>query len=208
MDIALTAFQFRHCPGRYLHPTQLPAALGLVAETHGQWRQDSSVNGWLLAELDLDDAFAMPAALGGLALYPQPALENVLAALGGVLHGGAMQGLVDRRSQLRLRDALGVQGHRYCLEKWRLIIGPWPPGWQHSLPQGALQAYLPNCGLAFWLGACGPSDAGFVRRLMLRLPVATLQPSWPMDDAQRALARTLCLKVARDRSPECFHLLN
>ncbi|MBH3309879.1 SctK family type III secretion system sorting platform protein, partial [Pseudomonas mosselii] len=77
-----------------------------------------------------------------------------------------------------------------------------------SDPPRDLDAYLPGCGLAFWLQACGEVDPGFARRMALRLPGMTAVPTWPMDAEQRDLARTLCLKVARDRSPECCHLLN
>ncbi|WP_225933145.1 SctK family type III secretion system sorting platform protein [Pseudomonas maumuensis] len=204
----MNQFQLRYCPAHYLHRAHCPEPLRQVAQVLPQWRQDSSINAWLLSVLGLAEPFAMPMQLGGLGLYPQPEFQGVLASLGGLLHGQAIQQRLDRAGQVYLRQALGEQGHRYCLEKCSLIIGPWPSGWQRALPSGALDDYLPICGLAFWLQACGEVDPGFVRRLALRLPGTDVLPVWPIDDEQRDLARILCLKVARDRSPQCCHLLN
>lgn len=204
----MTPFQLRYCPASYLHQAQCPEPLLQVVQALPHWRRDSAINGWLLSALDLAEPFEIPDRLGGLALYPQPAFERVLATVGGLLHGQAIMRLLARADQTRLRHALGDQGLRYCLEKWRLIIGPWPPGWQRALPSGALEVDLPLQGLSFWLQACGWTDPGFARRLALRLPGAGALPTWPLSDDQRALARILCLKVARDRSLECCHLLN
>ncbi|MBI6898686.1 SctK family type III secretion system sorting platform protein [Pseudomonas putida] len=204
----MTEFQFRYCPAHYLHLTHCPEALDQMAQALPYWRESREVNGWLMSVLELCEPFDLPERLGRLALFSQPALERVLASLGGLLHGQAIRQVLDRSCQARLQAALDPQGLRYCLEKWRLVIGPWPVGWQQALPAGDLDAYLPGCGLAFWLQACGEVDSGFARRLNLRLPGVTLVPTWPMDDELRDLARTLCLKVARDRSPECCHLLN
>ena len=206
--MSMTPFQLRYCPARYLHQAHCPEPLRQVAQALPHWRRDSSINGWLLSALDLAEPFEVPERLGGLALYPQPAFERVLATVGGLLHGQAIVRLLDRADQTRLRQVLGDQGLRYCLEKWRLLIGPWPPGWQQALPSGALEVELPVQGLSFWLQACGCTDPGFARRLALRLPGTGALSTWPMSDDQRALARILCLKVARDRSPECCHLLN
>ncbi|WP_286089021.1 SctK family type III secretion system sorting platform protein [Pseudomonas sp. MWU13-3659] len=207
MELPLTFFQFRYCPARYLHAEHLPAALRQVVHALPHWRQDSTINGWLLGELELREGFDSPAQMGGLGLFEQPALEATLGALGGLLHGQAIQRLVDQASLERVLRALGEDGHRFCLEKWRLIIGQWPAGWQRELPPGELEGYLLGCGLAFWLAACGDVAAGFARRLALRLASAPAPPAWSMNDEQLKLARTLCLKVARERSPACFHLL-
>ncbi len=204
----MTPFQLRYCPASYLHQAQCPEPLLQEVQALPHWRRDSAINGWLLSALDLAEPFEIPERLGGLALYPQPAFERVLATVGGLLHGQAIMRLLARADQTCLRHALGDQGLRYCLEKWRLIIGPWPPGWQRALPSGALEVDLPLQGLSFWLQACGCTDPGFARRLALRLPGAGALPTWPLSDDQRALARILCLKVARDRSLECCHLLN
>ncbi|MBV4507922.1 Yop proteins translocation protein K [Pseudomonas sp. BW13M1] len=204
----MTEFQFRYCPAHYLHSTHCPEVLDQMVQALPYWRESREVNGWLMSVLELCEPFDLPERIGRLALFSQPALERVLASLGGLLHGQAIRQVLDRSGQARLQVALDPQGLRYCLEKWRLVIGPWPVGWQQALPAGDLDAYLPGCGLAFWLQACGEVDSGFARRLNLRLPGVILVPTWPMDDELRDLARTLCLKVARDRSPECCHLLN
>ena len=46
------------------------------------------------------------------------------------------------------------------------------------------------------------------RRLRLRLEAMPAPADWTFDEQRRSLARTLCLKVARQASDECFHLLN
>lgn len=204
----MTEFQLRYCPANYLHLNHCPGALSQVAPALPLWRESCTLNGWLMSVLGLSEPFDVPERLGKLAYYPQPVFERVLSSLGGLLHGRAIKQLLDPEGQTRLRQALDLQDLRYCLEKWPLVIGPWPAGWQQVLPAGDLDAYLPGCGLAFWLQACGEVDPGFARRMALRLPGMTAVPSWPMDAEQRDLARTLCLKVARDRSPECCHLLN
>lgn len=207
MVLPLTFFQFRYCPARYLHADHLPIALSQVVHALPSWRQDSAINAWLLDELGLLEAFEAPPQMGGLGLFEQPALEATLGALGGLLHGQAIQRLVDQPSLERVLRALGDDGHRFCLEKWRLILGQWPAGWQRDLPPGELGDYLRGCGLAFWLGACGQVEPGFTQRLALRLARVQAMPAWAMNDEQLKLARTLCLKVARERSPACFHLL-
>lgn len=207
MEIPLTMFQFRYCPARYLHTMNMPSSLCHIVQALPQWRHDSTINAWLLSELDLEHGFDNPRPLGGLSLYDQPTLEVTLATLGGLLHSQDIQQLIEHTSLQRVLRVLGEDGHRYCLEKWRLIIGQWPQGWQRPLPEGELDHYLPLCGLAFWLSACGETDPGFARRLALRLPTAAQMPVWPMDDEKLDLARALCLKVARERSPACCHLL-
>ncbi|ATB67963.1 SctK family type III secretion system sorting platform protein [Pseudomonas mosselii] len=204
----MTEFQLRFCPAHYLHMTHCPEVLGQAIQALPHWRESGAVNGWLISVLELSEPFDMPGRLGRLALFAQPALEQVLSSLGGLLHGQAIQQVLDRPGHSRLRLALDPQGLRYCLEQWRLVIGPWPADWQQALPDGELDAYLRGCGLAFWLQACGEVDPGFARRLALRLPGMPGVPTWPMDDEQRGLARILCMKVARDRSPECCHLLS
>nr|MBF3180375.1 type III secretion system sorting platform protein PscK [Pseudomonas aeruginosa] len=108
----------------------------------------------------------------------------------------------------RIRAQIGEQGQRFCLEQLDLLIGRWPPGWQRALPENPEDGYFRRCGLAFWLAACSDADCGFSRRLRLRLEAMPAPADWTFDEQRRSLARTLCLKVARQASDECFHLLN
>ena len=207
MELLLTSYQLRFCPARYLDERHLPASTRRVLEGLTLWRHQGRLNAWLLGELSLSVDYQTPASLGGLALYPQAALEWTLGSLGALLHGRAIRQLLRAGDLHRVHEAIGETGHRYCLEQLDLIIGQWPEGWQQPLPQGALQAYLQVCGLQFWLFALGPVDQCFARRLALRLAPQT----WPVavmpDAGNQPLAKVLCLKVARQVSPECFHLL-
>ncbi|PXB75470.1 type III export protein PscK, partial [Pseudomonas aeruginosa] len=171
-------------------------------------RRQSVLNAWLLEQLELDCAFRMPAQLGGLALYPQAALERTLGWLGALLHGQALRQVLDGARVRRIRAQIGEQGQRFCLEQLDLLIGRWPPGWQRALPENPEEGYFRRCGLAFWLAACSDADCGFSRRLRLRLEAMPAPADWTFDEQRRSLARTLCLKVARQASDECFHLLN
>lgn len=207
MALLLTSYQLRFCPARYLDERHLPESVCEVLEGLAQWRQQSRLNAWLLEELSLDIDYEMPAVLGGLALYPQSAFELTLGYLGGLLHGRAIRQLLRAGDVQPVREAIGEAGHRYCLEQLDLIIGQWPEGWQQRLPQGPLQGYLQACGLQFWLFALGSVDEGYARRLILRLAPRTAPPALMPNAGKQSLARALCLKVARQVSPECFHLL-
>lgn len=207
MALLLTSYQLRFCPARYLDERHLPGSVREVLGGLAQWRQQSRLNAWLLEELSLSTDYRTPATLGGLALYPQSAFELTLGYLGGLLHGRAMRQLLRASDVQPVREAIGEAGHRYCLEQLDLIIGQWPVGWQQRLPQGPLQGYLQACGLQFWLFALGSVDEGYTRRLVLRLAPRGQLPALQVDAENQPLARALCLKVARQVSPECFHLL-
>lgn len=195
-------------PARYIHESHLPAVLLRLLPALPDWRRQSVLNAWLLEQLELDCAFRMPAQLGGLALYPQAALERTLGWLGALLHGQALRQVLDGARVRRIRAQIGEQGQRFCLEQLDLLIGRWPPGWQRALPENPEEGYFRRCGLAFWLAACSDADCGFSRRLRLRLEAMPAPADWTFDEQRRSLARTLCLKVARQASDECFHLLN
>lgn len=207
MALLLTSYQLRFCPARYLDERHLGVSVRAVLQGLGEWRHQSRLNAWLLEELALGVDYQAPVALGGLALYPQPAFELTLSYLGALLHGRAIRQLLRAGEVQHVREAIGEAGHRYCLEQLDLIIGQWPEGWQQRLPQGPLQAYLQICGLHFWLYALGPVDEGYARRLVLRLAPWTSPPVWLPEAEKQKLASALCLKVARQVSPECCHLL-
>lgn len=157
----LTAYQLRFCPARYIHESHLPAVLLRLLPALPDWRRQSVLNAWLLEQLELDCAFRMPAQLGGLALYPQAALERTLGWLGALLHGQALRQVLDGARVRRIRAQIGEQGQRFCLEQLDLLIGRWPPGWQRALPENPEEGYFRRCGLAFWLAACSDADCGF-----------------------------------------------
>ncbi len=207
MALLLTPYQLRFCPARYLDERHLSGSVREVLAGLAQWREQSRLNAWLLEELSLSTDYRMPEALGGLALYPQAAFELTLGYLGGLLHGQAMRQLLRASDVQPVREAIGEAGHRYCLEQLDLIIGRWPAGWQQRLPHGSLQGYFQACGLQFWLFALGSVDEGYTRRLALRLAPHAQLPTLLADAENQPLARALCLKVARQVSPECFHLL-
>ncbi|MNP44576.1 Yop proteins translocation protein K [compost metagenome] len=93
------------------------------------------------------------------------------------------------------------------LSQLDLLIGPWPAGWQQPLPAPLDGAYLEQAGLQFWLAAVGDADPDWARRLALRLPPATQVSSWRLVAEQLPLARALCLKIAKQVTPQCCHLL-
>ncbi len=134
--------------------------------------------------------------------------QKRLGWLGALLHGQALRQVLDGARVRRIRAQIGEQGQRFCLEQLDLLIGRWPPGWQRALPENPEDGYFRRCGLAFWLAACSDADCGFSRRLRLRLEAMPAPADWTFDEQRRSLARTLCLKVARQASDECFHLLN
>jgi len=212
MTLLLTPYQLRFCPARYIHPTHVPPSLTGLADTLGHWRRHSGINAWLLAECQLDIEYELPPTLGGLVFFEQAALEKTLGYLGALLHGHAIRQVLDATNLRRVHAAVGEAGHRYCLEQLELIIGVWPDGWQQPLPEGELGDCLRQRALAFWLLACGDAPLGFARRLALRLTHFESPPSgppvqWTVSSAQRPLAQALCLKTARQVSPQCFHLL-
>ncbi|MGR6745982.1 SctK family type III secretion system sorting platform protein, partial [Aeromonas veronii] len=102
---------------------------------------------------------------------------------------------------------LGEEGHRAVLSQLDLLIGPWPAGWQQPLPAQLDEGLLEEAGLQFWLAAAGEGHPDWARRLTLRLPPAPPGPSWPLAADQRPLARALCLKIAKQVTPQCCHLL-
>lgn len=212
MTLLLTPYQLRFCPARYIHPTRVPPALMQLADTLSHWRRHSGINAWLLSECSLDIHYELPPTLGGLAFFEQAALEKTLGYLGALLHGHAIRQVLDASNLRRVHAAIGEAGHRYCLEQLELIIGAWPPGWQQPLPDGELGDCLRQRALAFWLQACADAAPGFARRLALRLAraepgVSTPVVHWAVSSSQRSLAQALCLKIARQVSPQCFHLL-
>ncbi len=149
----LTAYQLRFCPARYIHESHLPAVLLRLLPALPDWRRQSVLNAWLLEQLELDCAFRMPAQLGGLALYPQAALERTLGWLGALLHGQALRQVLDGARVRRIRAQIGEQGQRFCLEQLDLLIGRWPPGWQRALPETRKKAIS---GAAAWLSGWPP----------------------------------------------------
>lgn len=212
MTLLLTPYQLRFCPARYIHSTHVPLSLAGLADTLGHWRRHSGINAWLLGECKLDIEYELPPPLGGLALFEQAALEKTLGYLGALLHGHAIRQVLDATNLRRVHAAIGEAGHRYCLEQVELIIGAWPDGWQQPLPEGELADCLRQRALAFWLLACGDTPSGFARRLALRLALCEPRLSepaaqWTVSSSQRPLAQALCLKIARQVSPQCFHLL-
>ncbi|MGN2256195.1 Yop proteins translocation protein K [Pseudomonas aeruginosa] len=204
----LTAYQLRFCPARYIHESHLPAVLLRLLPALPDWRRQSVLNAWLLEQLELDCAFRMPAQLGGLALYPQAALERTLGCSARCCTARPCGSCWTVRGYGASAPQIGEQGQRFCLEQLDLLIGRWPPGWQRALPENPEDGYFRRCGLAFWLAACSDADCGFSRRLRLRLEAMPAPADWTFDEQRRSLARTLCLKVARQASDECFHLLN
>lgn len=207
MTRCLTPYQLRFCPARYIDEGHVPTALLAVRKALPDWRQRSAINAWLLDELGLPTDYQLPPRLGGLALFGQVALQHTLRCLGGLLHGQALRQALTASVAQRVRAALGETGHRYCLQQLDVIIGPWPTGWQGTLPDGDLGGYLQTCGLEFWLSAAGDIDSGCARRLRLRLPPGPPSRYAALPAENPALAQALCLKVARQVSPECCHLL-
>ncbi len=134
-----------------------------------------------------------------------PRFESVFSIQVAEHSRGRLLGLFGLLLALLLASNLG---QRFCLEQLDLLIGRWPPGWQRALPENPEDGYFRRCGLAFWLAACSDADCGFSRRLRLRLEAMPAPADWTFDEQRRSLARTLCLKVARQASDECFHLLN
>lgn len=207
MTRSLTPYQLRFCPARYIDDAHLPHALLAVCDALPDWRQRSAINAWLLDELALTIDYPLAPQLGGLALFGHAALQHTLRCLGGLLHGHALRHALTARESQRVQAALGDAGHRYCLQQVDMIIGLWPAGWQSALPDGDLSVYLQTSGLEFWLSAAGEADGGFARRLRLRLAPGPPSRSAALPAENPALARALCLKVARQVSPECCHLL-
>ncbi|MDF5980007.1 Yop proteins translocation protein K [Pseudomonas aeruginosa] len=203
----LTAYQLRFCPARYIHESHLPAVLLRLLPALPDWRRQSVLNAWLLEQLELDCAFRMPAQLGGLARYPQAALERTLGWLGALLHGQALRQVLDGARVRRIRAQIGEQGQRFCLEQLDLLIGRGRPAGSGPCRKTRKKA-ISGAAAGFWLAACSDADCGFSRRLRLRLEAMPAPADWTFDEQRRSLARTLCLKVARQASDECFHLLN
>ncbi|GGL23693.1 type III export protein PscK [Pseudomonas brenneri] len=212
MTLLLTPYQLRFCPARYIHPTRLPSSLAGLTETLDHWRRHRGINAWLLNEFALGIEYELPPMLGGLAFFEQAALEKTLGYLGALLHGHAIRQVLDAQNLRRVHAAIGEAGHRYCLEQLELIIGSWPQGWQQPLPAGELVDCLRQRALEFWLLACDDAPSGFSRRLALRLApgesrLLVSPQRWHVSSSQRPLAQALCLKIARQVSPQCFHLL-
>ena len=207
IDLLLTPYQFRFCPARYINEEVVPLSLVRIATALPDWRHQARVNAWLLSEFALTVEYELPASLGGLALYEQSLFERVLGYLGALLHGRAIRHTLCATQLRRVHRAVGEEGHRYCLEQLDVIIGRRPEGWQRPLPDGELAIALQHSGLGFWLFACGSHHDGFARRLILRLAPCSVSADWQLPEEQRSLARMLCLKVARQVSPECTHLL-
>ncbi len=164
-------------------------------------------NGTLFEALGLGIGYEMPVPLGGLALFPQSELVLLLRRLGAVLHGEAIRRCLLALTLRQIIALLGKEGHRTLLSQLDLLIGPWPAGWQQPLPAQLEEGLLEEAGLQFWLAAAGEGYADWARRLALRLPPAPPGPSWPLAADQLPLAQALCLKIAKQVTPQCCHLL-
>ncbi|WP_033138601.1 Yop proteins translocation protein K [Aeromonas finlandensis] len=207
MTPGLTPYQLRFCPASYLHEEHFPSSWRWVQHVLPDWRMLSASNRALLDELVLGIDYEMPAALGGLALFPQAGLGMVLRRLGAVLHGEAIRHCLLAPALRQIIALLGEEGHRAVLSQLDLLVGPWPAGWQQPLPADLEGGYLETAGLQFWLAAAGDVDPDWARRLALRLPPAPPGPSWRLAASQLPLARALCLKIAKQVTPQCCHLL-
>ena len=207
MAVGLTPYQLRFCPAAYLDDGHFPESWRWVQEVMPEWRTLPAVNEALLDELALDIAYELPSPLGGLALFPQEALASLLTYLGAVLHGESIRHCLLAAGLRHIISLLGEEGYRALLSQLDLLIGPWPSGWQQPLPQQPDGAYLKAAGLQFWLAAAGEADAGWRRRLALRLSPSLPAPSWHLASEQVPLARALCLKIAKQVTPQCCHLL-
>lgn len=207
MEVGLTPYQLRFCPASYLDEGHFPDAWRWLQDALPEWRSLPATNGALLDELALGTDYELPALLGGLALFPQTYLTRLLCRLGAVLHAEAIRHCLLAPRLRHIINLLGEEGHRTLLSQLDLLIGPWPAGWQQPLPAVLDGAYLEEAGLRFWLAAAGEVDPDWARRLALRLPPAVSGPSWCLAAEQLPLARALCLKIAKQVTPQCCHLL-
>ncbi|CAJ1878056.1 Yop proteins translocation protein K [Aeromonas jandaei] len=207
MAVGLTPYQLRFCPASYLHEEHFPVSWRWLQASVPEWRTLPACNQALLDELALAIDYELPAQLGGLALFPAEALALVLRQIGAVLHGEAIRHCLQAPVLRQIIAVLGEEGHRSLLARLDLLIGPWPAGWQQPLPATLDSASLEAAGLGFWLAAAGAAHPAWVRRLALRLPVSPQRPGWSLADAELPLARALCLKIAKQVTPQCCHLL-
>ena len=152
MMVGLTPYQLRFCPASYLHEAHLPPSWTRVPALLPGWRTLPASNGALLEALALGIDYEMPAPLGGLALFPQPELVQLLRRLGAVLHGEAIRRCLLAPALRQIIALLGEEGHRAVLSRLDLLIGPWPVGWQRPLPAQLDGAYLEEAGLQFLAG--------------------------------------------------------
>ena len=207
MTVGLTPYQLRFCPASYLHEAHLPLSWRRVTEILPEWRVLSASNGALLEVLSLGIGYDLPAPLGGLALFPQRELVQLLRRLGAVLHGEAIRNCLLAPVVRQVIALLGEEGHKTVISQLDLLIGPWPAGWQLPLPAQLDEVCLEEAGLHFWLAAAGEGEPDWARRLVLRLPPAPRNCSWTLSPDQLPLARALCLKIAKQVTPQCCHLL-
>ncbi|NHB95807.1 Yop proteins translocation protein K [Photorhabdus stackebrandtii] len=207
MVTALTPYQFRFCPASYIHAGHLSPDWLSVLSSLPEWRSSPRVNGLLLTQFDLNVDYELPAGLGNIALLEQSYLEQLLTWLGALLHGQAIRHCLLAAELRHLHDALGREGHHFCLKYLDIIIGNWPAGWQRSLPPVISTNYFCTSALQFWLMAMEPLPADFAKRLSLRLPPHDNLPAWPVSQAERPLAQALCLKLAKQVNTECYLLL-
>lgn len=205
--VALTPYQLRFCPASYLHEDHFPDLWRWLPQSMPEWRNLPASNQALLDELTLGIDYGLPSPLGGLALFPAELLRSLLRQLGAVLHGEAIRHSLQAGVLRQVIALLGEEGHRSLLAGLDLLIGPWPAGWQLSLPERFDEAALQMAGLGFWLAATGDADPDWARRLILRLPASPLLRRWRVSDELRPLAQGLCLKLAKQVTPECCHLL-
>lgn len=207
MTVGLTPYQLRFCPAAYLDDGHFPDSWRWLQDALPDWRIHPAVNEALLEELALDIAYESPSSLGGLALFPQSELASTLSHLGAVLHGEAIRHCLQGSTLRHIICLLGEEGHRNLLSQIDLLIGPWPAGWQQPLPLELNGSYLEAAGLQFWLAAAGNVEPGWARRLALRLSPSSTVPSWHLANESLPLARALCLKIAKQVTPQCCHLL-
>lgn len=206
--MSLTAFQLRFCPGLYLHQEHIPHDLMGLLDGLPNWREDSRINGYLLANLALDCDYEQPKGLGGIGLLGESDFEKLLSMLGAMLHAKAIRATLDASVQGQLRDVIGEQGVRICLSQVDVIIGVWPSDWQRQLPSSDIANHLLHTGLGFWVQAMDTVNDDFSKRLLLRLPKNKTAIQVDLEPDTQTLAQALCLKITKLVTPECLHLLN
>lgn len=138
----MTEFQLRFCPAHYLHMTHCPEVLGQAIQALPHWRESGAVNGWLISVLELSEPFDMPGRLGRLALFAQPALEQVLSSLGGCCTA---------RPSSRYSIARAI---RAC--GWRWTRGAFAIAWNSGAWSSALGLPTGNrrCQTVSWTRTC------------------------------------------------------
>ncbi len=207
MSPFLTAYQFRFCPARYIHPDHLVFPWASIMIAMPDWRYCPRNNSLLLQELALNIDYASPGELAGIAACDPEHFRKLTGWLGAILHARSLRANLSACTLRHVHHAIGVQGHRFCLSQHDVLIGKWPDEWQYSLPEGVLAEYVSRRGLSFWCGALCDAEPGFIRRLWLRLPKGSGGIDAGAVQNHATLARVLCHKIAKKVSAACYPLL-